>query len=801
MKKISLGLFLIAFNTLLLELSLLRVFDVILYSNISYLVITSVLFCFGLAGVYSSLKPVTGRKNLNKYIANLSILFAVSSLFIYPVINLLPFEYGLISKQPESQLLYFLLLYFFLALPFFFAGLIFTSVFSHYAEKIQTLYFWDLLGAALGSIMIVPFIPMIGPGGVLFIVCSLTLFAGSLFSDNKAFKKITTVFAIVIFIVPFLKEGYFDFKVHVDKRGIKKAEKLNLIEYTIWDPVSKIDVIRVPGKNFKHIAYDGGSQSSLIYSFDGDFKNLREKLPYSVINNFWSRSVFVSHFLMENKNYDVLIIGSAGGQETKAALTFGAKSIDAVEMVGAVVNIGKNKYADYNGNIFNNSKVNCVTGEGRSFLRATDKKYDIIQIFSNHTSSSMAAGTGAMATTYLQTAEAYEEYFSHLKPDGILHINHHIYPKEITTAALAWKNLEFKNFKNHVIVYERKGIQDNLPTLLIKKSEWTNKEFEKLQTFFSMETDESKYKWKYELVVNPFIKEKNFLSDDFFTGEFPKQLADMIPYRVSPATDNKPYFNFLRSKYRKLKTEPSKFVNISTASLLNKQLKGGVIPKDVIHLFITAILSSIFIVLFILIPLYFSNAGKSKMWFKKSFTLLYFSCLGMGFIIFELVFIQIFMKLIGSPLYTYSTIVFVVLISAGIGSYSSKKLGVSLTEKWYVPFTGIILTSAILLIIHPYIFGIFLASGLPVRILISIVLIAPLGFFLGMPFPLGILATEKQPEGAIAWAWGMNGLFTVVGGFFSVIFSLQFGFRFTLILAIAVYSLAFFVFSKIRLVK
>ena len=253
--------------------------------------------------------------------------------------------------------------------------------------------------------------------------------------------------------------------------------------------------------------------------------------------------------------------------------------------------------------------------------------------------------------------------------------------------------------------------------------------------------------------------------------------------------------------YGRLKPDSEKYVNISTANLLNKQLKGGILPKDVIHLIITAILSSVFIILFILIPLYFSNAGKSEMWFKKNYTLLYFSCLGMGFIIFELVFIQIFMKLIGSPLYTYSAIVFVVLISAGIGSYASKKLGISLTTKWYIPFVGIIITSVLLLIIHPYVFGIFLASALPVRIFVSIILVAPLGFFLGMPFPLGILATEKQPDGAIAWAWGMNGLFTVVGGFLSVVFSLQFGFRLTLILAISIYAIAFFVFSKIRFTK
>ena len=798
MKKIYAGLFLISCATLLLELSLLRVFDVILYSNISYLVITSALFCFGLAGVYSSIRPLPSRVYLHNYISKLSALFAISAILILPVTNTLPFDYGMISKEPVMQLFYFLLLYFFLALPFFFAGLMFTTIFTIYALKIQRLYFWDLFGAAIGSAVIIPLVPVIGPAGNLFVVTSFGLLAGALFSINWKYKLTGVFLAVIVFAVPFLKSDYFEFTVHVNKRGIKTASEKNWIEYTYWDPISKIDVINPPHGKFKHIAYDGGSQSSFIYPFDGDYNKLRNELPDSVTKHFWSRGVIVSHFLKQNESYDALIIGSAGGQETKAALTFGAKSIDAVEMVGAVVDIGKHKYAKYNGNIFNHPKVTCVVEEGRSFLRRTNKKYDIIQIFSNHTSSSIAAGTGAMATTYLQTAEAYVEYFTHLKPSGILHINHHVYPKEITTAALAWKSLGLKDFKKHVIVYELQGIQDNLPTLLIKMSPWTESEFRKLQYFFSLETDEKKYNWVYKPVVNPFVERDNFLSDDFFTGNIPEELIDKIPFRVAPSTDDKPYFNFLRKKYKVLNEDSSSYLNLSTASLLNKQLKGGIIPVDVIHLIVTAVLSVIFIFLFVFIPLRFSNAGKSGKWSGKKNTLVYFSCLGMGFIIFELVLIQIFMKLIGSPLYTYSTIVFVLLVAAGLGSFYTNKLNISLENRWYLPFVGIIVTSAVLLIIHPYIFYFYLASDIIIRILVAIILLAPLGFFLGMPFPLGILATEKQPIGAIAWAWAMNGLFTVVGGLLSVFLSIQFGFRITLIIAIIIYGMAFLVFSRVR---
>jgi hypothetical protein len=77
-------------------------------------------------------------------------------------------------------------------------------------------------------------------------------------------------------------------------------------------------------------------------------------------------------------------------------------------------------------------------------------------------------------------------------------------------------------------------------------------------------------------------------------------------------------------------------------------------------------------------------------------------------------------------------------------------------------------------------------------------MIFPLGFFLGMPFPLGILAIEHQPRGAIAWAWGMNGVFTVAGGLGSMIISLMRGFDFAIGVALVLYAGAMLAFVPLR---
>jgi sugar phosphate permease len=84
------------------------------------------------------------------------------------------------------------------------------------------------------------------------------------------------------------------------------------------------------------------------------------------------------------------------------------------------------------------------------------------------------------------------------------------------------------------------------------------------------------------------------------------------------------------------------------------------------------------------------------------------------------------------------------------------------------------------------------------RALVAALMIFPLGFFLGMPFPLGILAIENQPRGAIAWAWGMNGLFTVIGGLASVLLGLEIGFNLTIVVALMLYACALAVYRRMR---
>jgi hypothetical protein len=264
----------------------------------------------------------------------------------------------------------------------------------------------------------------------------------------------------------------------------------------------------------------------------------------------------------------------------------------------------------------------------------------------------------------------------------------------------------------------------------------------------------------------------------------------------TPRTDDNPYFGFMRKKIEVLAPDAGHYVDAGSAYAMNLSLVRG-IPMDLIHLIMTGIASAFFVVVFIFVPLRFSQVGREQRAAAVPL-LVYFSCLGAGFIAIELVLVQKFMQIIGSPLYTYSTVIFSMLFAAGIGSAASEKLGVGAHRRWALPFAGVLTSGALLVALYPGLSHAALALPLAGRVLVSGLAIVPLGFFLGMPFPLGILAIERQSRGAVAWAWGMNGLFTAVGGLLSVLASLRFGFNATIFFALFLYVVALAVFTPMR---
>jgi spermidine synthase len=802
MRRTYVGLFLLALTTLVVEVLLTKIFDVLLWPNVSFMIISCAMFGLGLGGLFEILWPRAAAENKIK-LPQTTLLFSLSIWALPLLLNFIPFSFDRVGREPILQLGCFLLLYLVVLAPFFFGGLCICRLFSAASSDIQRLYFWDLSGAAVGTAILIPLLPPLGPERLLILASVAALLASSLFATRKSWSLVVAAVAAAFLLVPGrIGNRYLTLSLHDNKRDVLAFEELGRLEFAKWDPVSHISIVDMPpsgklaaDRGKKHVAYDGGTQSSNFYPFDGNFQALRQDLPRQLMAQFWQRGVLAAHYLRRDTGHSALIIGSAGGQETKAALMYGASDIDAVEMVGTVVQLATGRYADYIGRIFEQPAVHVHVGEGRSFLRASSKKYDVIQVFSNYTSSSAASGSGVLNPVYLQTSEAYVEYFTHLSRDGVLQINHHTYPRMISTAAAAWRSLGRDDFRKHVVVFEKQYPEpDHLPTMLIKMSPWTQAEVADLTAFFSQHVEAES---RFALVENPFDPAKSFLPADFYSGELPRTLLAAAPFNIDPVTDDSPDFNFLRHSWAHLEPQQAGGLNFSTASFLNSQVRGGWLPMDWLPLIVATGASIFYGVLFVLAPMSLSQVGRQR-WSGKVPVLLYFSLLGVGFIAIEFLFIQIFMKLIGYPLYAVATVITVMLIGAGLGSVCSRRIAGEGSPRWYVAFAGVITAGLAIWFVYPRISGYFMADPMAVRILAAAAMILPMAFFMGMPFPLGILELEAKPRGAVAWAWSMNGLFATIGSVAAVLLSLWLGFRATMLVAIGMYAVAWAAFAVLR---
>src|SRR4030095_8398470 len=239
------------------------------------------------------------RSNTQELLSVCALLLALSLIVIRPIMNAAPFNLREIVNQPLTQIAAFSLIYMTLVVCFFLSGLIVTILISVYADKIRTLYFWDLTGAALGSVILIPFLPSIGPGGLLLCAAALSLFASGLWSTRRWWLAVTAIGGLVLVLIPFLRSPeYFEFELQFEKSKIRAAKEAGgKLEFSRWDPIAKIDAFDLD--QAKGIAYDGGAQATLVYPFDGDYQKLRldiESLDLDVFKkHFWSLGYLASH--------------------------------------------------------------------------------------------------------------------------------------------------------------------------------------------------------------------------------------------------------------------------------------------------------------------------------------------------------------------------------------------------------------------------------------------------------------------------------------------------------------------------
>src|ERR1700722_7701171 len=403
------GIFLSSFAALLLELSLTRLFSVVLFYHYAFLAISVALLGLGAGGVLAHLQ----RRRLQRWDARglgarLCTLCSLSILIGLEVILHTQVRLQLSLGSLRSLAL----LYVASAIPFFFIGILFSIVFARYPSHIPRLYGADLTGGALACIATVPLLQYIGgPNTVLFSAGTMAVAAANWTSERGwriAGYGLAALFTVLIAINSSSSHPLIDV-VYAKGRLIDPAT----VEYTRWNSISRVEVKRRPDGS-RRIFIDADATTVLMNvdprNLTPQDKNwLMDEVP-SLVNTFRPHGQFA-------------IIGPGGGPDVVRAVASGSPKVTGIEINPIIVRqIMQGRYADYSHHLYELPGVDIHVSDGRSFVRSSSDSYDVLQMTLVDTWASTAAGAFALSENNLYTVQAFEEYFRHLHSDGMIAI-------------------------------------------------------------------------------------------------------------------------------------------------------------------------------------------------------------------------------------------------------------------------------------------------------------------------------------------------------------------------------------------
>ncbi len=764
---VSNRVFLCGFITFFIEFLLIRIFDVILYPELSYVTIPLAFLGFSLAAWHRThFKIPKIRTPLTQQCG-----FALLLFLFRPAMNLFEF-----SGSPVWQkFLFFGLLFLFCISVFYILGHLLLEIYLDQINEFHKLYFFDLAGGALGIALAIWLPKHIAPGHLIYLLIAFWLAVPICQPTKEPFRlgKILLAGLFVILAIGFPYDTW-SFKNKINKHNANAHRENEHKVMQLWDPVSFIEIYKGE-ENAQTIMFDGGYSRSSIYEFDGDHEKLKNNLFSRIDKEFWNRSV-VAPYWLKPASANVLILTGAGGQEIKAALTFSAKNIQVVDIVSSIFDLNRFRFSSYNGNIFNRPEVHLHANEARYFLRTrSNQPYDIIQIFSASTSSSVGNISGGLRTINLLTVEAFDEYFEKLTPNGILHISRGFWPRILLTADASFRKKGLSIYP-YVVVFDDPKNPDLLPALFFKKEAWKTAEIQKLQEFFSKNHPFN----EFTLAFDPL----SFTPASWQNWQ--KEWLNLDPKRVNmqPASDDKPFFGILLkslilpstwAEHVKEKATPFMWRQLNNRSYLN-------IHSDFMPLFFTFSLCAFLLFLF-----YFSN----KFYFKKHsplslFGSYFFFLTGFSYFIIFYCIQYVAQRWVGRPDLSLFLSAVSFFVGTGLGSFMlAPKINKILGLKWILILIGPASYLAYTCLWLNWQFPIDLINQF---IVFTVVLL--LGFCLGPVFSSSLKILCGQHPPTLAQAWLLNSYGALCSSLISVLTVIFIGFHALMILACCGYALA-----------
>jgi hypothetical protein len=763
------GIGLSSFAALLLELALTRLFSVVLFYHYAFLAISVALLGLGAGGVFAHLERARVRRwSIQRLAALISILWCCAIVVALEVILRVPVRLQL----DRSNFRRLTLLYICAAIPFFLTGFLFSAVFARHPKQVSRLYGADLCGGALACLATVPLLNHLGGPNTILLSGVVMSLAASVWAVSKRLRAAGGMLAVGLGVLITIN-SFHSFLDITYAKGLYRDPAW--VEYTGWNAISRIEVDRHYDGS-KWIVIDADASTAIMNT---DAQHWSETA--------WRRTLMNSAPSLSNvlrPHGEFAIIGPGGGVDVLRAVAAGSPRVTGIEINPIIVkNVMRGRYAEYSKHLYELPQVDIHVSDGRSFLRNSHSRYDVIQMTLVDTWASTAAGAFALSENNLYTVDAFREYFQHLKPDGMIAITRWEFkePREalrvLAVAIEALHQLGVSNPARHFILISDGSLnQDGRPVLVLgKRSQFT--------------ADEEAIARKHvethpNLVAQylPGLPGTNAFSRLIASND-PVGFARHYKFNVAPVSDDAPFF----------------FFTLKLGQVLHRDVDQGIdwkVNLGVVVLGMVLVLSLMAILAFLIVPMLLGTRGQHP----PALPLTYFIAIGLGYILVEIAFIQRFVLFLGHPTYALTVVVFLMLLSSGIGSL--------LSRRWITTTAlarTLLLAIAATIVSYRFLLALLLPSfvGLPfaARLVISAILLVQLGLDLGVHFPTGLRALAQAPsvglpdqgessENSIEWAWAMNAAASVLGSVLAIAIGIRFGLKSTLLCGAVAYAVA-----------
>jgi len=801
MHALGVSIFLISAAAVSYEILLIRLLSIIQWHHFISMIVSLALLGYAASGTFVALFQKRLISRFEWFFMGNAALFGLTMVAGFIVAQGIHFNPLEVLWEPK-QVFRLVAVYLTLFVPFFFAANCICAAFVRFKEQIHRIYWFDLFGAGTGALGVLALLFLFPADTCLRVLCALGPVAAGVFALGLRVSgsgKTALALGLSGLALPFLwPQPWLSPRIS-EYKGLSLAQRIPDTEIVSerHSPLGRLAVVRSPTIPFRYApglslncAWEPPPQLGIFTDGDAFSPITHDDGNPETIAYLDCLSSALPYHLLENPK--ALILGAGGGMDVLTALYHGATAIDAVEVNPQVIELLKRDHAEFAGRIYEKEPVRIHLAEARGFAARGSGQYDLIQVSLLDSFGAAISASGALAASYLYTVEAFEDYYRRLAPGGIL-------------AVTRWLKVPprdaLKLFATAVAALDRLGVDTPgrrlamirswmTTTMLVKKAEFTPSDIAGIKSFCN---DRS-----FDVIYYPGVRETdvnryNVLDAPYFyqgvtalLGEEREEFLDRYKFNVSPATDDRPYF-FHFFKWRSL------------GEILSLKGQGGLplLEWGYPILAVTLLQALILSFIFVLLPLGIVGRNRTKLKQKGRLSI-YFSALGLAFLFIEIAFIQKFILFLHHPVYAVSAVLCAFLIFAGLGSGFSQRWSHHVQRlrpaspglPIAAAVVGIGLFCLLYLFFLPPLFHHWIHLSNAWKFPLSVLLIAPPAFFMGMPFPLGLARVAQAKPDFIPWAWGLNGCASVLSAILATMLSVHFGFNAVIVSAVLLYIIS-----------